>query len=163
MRTSIKAILVSLVLTAGACGGGSDGKDLSRFAGVWSPTAGTTTVTCSGASQTSAVTGNVTWAMGTSSDLIQTVSGSSCVIHADVEGDTASGVGTQTCVWDSTDAYYGDSLSTSISLTAYTFVIGSDGHTATENFSGTLLQTDNSTGLNTSCTYSETAGSYQKE
>jgi hypothetical protein len=117
----------------------------------------------SGASNTSAVTTNVTWSLGTSWDLIQTTSDSSCVIHADVEGSTASGVGRQTCVLESTDSYSGDPLSTSVSLTAYTFVISGDGHTATENFSGTLLQTDNSTGLNTSCSCSETAGSYQKE
>ena len=163
MKTSLKAILVTLALTTGACGGGSDGKDMAAFVGVWSPTAGTTTVSCSGSSDSSPVTTNVTWSLGTSSDLIQTAPGTSCVIHADVEGSTASGVGTQTCVFQSTDSYSGDALSTSLSLTAYTFVIGSDGHTATENFSGTLLRTDNYTGLNTSCTYSETAGSYQKE
>jgi len=163
MKTSLKAILVSLALGAGACGGGSDGKDMAAFVGVWAPTAGTTTVTCSGAQKTSPVDTNVVWARGSSSDLIQTTPNSSCVIHADVEGDTASGVGTQTCVFTSTDSYSGDPLSTSVSLTAYTFVISGDGHTATENFSGTLLQTDNYTGLNTSCSYSETAGSYQKE
>lgn len=163
MRNSIKALVVASLLTAGACGGGTDGKQMAAFVGVWSPTAGTTTVSCSGASKSSPVTTNVSWSLGTSSDLIQTTPDSSCVIHADVEGNTASGVGTQTCVFQSTDAYSGDPLSTSVSLTAYTFVISSDDHTATENFSGTLLQTDNYTGLNTSCTYSETAGSYQKE
>jgi len=163
MKTSLTAILACVVFGAGACGGGSDGKDMAAFVGVWSPTAGTTAVVCSGNTNTSAVSGNVTWSLGTSSDLIQTLTNSSCVIHADVEGETASGVGTQTCVFESTDSYTGDPLSTSISLTAYTFVISGDGHTATENFSGTLLQTDNYTGLNTSCSYSETAGSYQKD
>ena len=69
----------------------------------------------------------------------------------------------QTCDSQSTDDYSGDALSTSVSLTAYTFVISSDGHTATENFSGTVLQTDSTTGLHTTCTLSETAGSYQKQ
>ena len=35
-RASLKAILVTLTLTTGACGGGSGGKDMAAFVGVWS-------------------------------------------------------------------------------------------------------------------------------
>jgi hypothetical protein len=163
MRNSIKALLVTSLLTTGACGGGPDGKALSRFVGVWSATAGTTTTTCSGASNTSPVSGNLTWSAGTTSDLIYRFSDSSCIIHADVDGDTASEVGAQNCLAAGTDSYSGDPLALSYSFTAYTFVVSGDGHTATENLSGTLLLTDNQTGLNNSCTFTETAGSYQKE
>lgn len=160
MRNSLKTLLIASLLTAGACGG-SEGKDLSRFVGIWTPTAGTQTSSCGGAPTTSAITGNVTWSLGSSSDLIQPLfAESSCIVHADVDGDTASVVGTTTCMLPDTDAY-GYSVNNAISLTAYTFALSADGKTATENFSGSILQTDN--GSSTSCTFTETAGSYQKQ
>ncbi|HEY6475689.1 MAG TPA: hypothetical protein VI456_03855 [Polyangia bacterium] len=163
MQTSIKAILVSLVLTAGACGGGSDGKDLPRFVGIWAPTAGTQTSNCGGQPNTSAVSGNVTWSVGSTSDLVQASPlDSSCIIHADVDGDTASSTTPVTCTAQSTDDY-GGLVNTTVSLTAYTFALSADGETATENFSGTILQTDNTTGSSVTCTLTETAGSYQKQ
>ena len=38
-----------------------------------------------------------------------------------------------------------------------------DGKTATENFSGTLLETDDTVGTSTTCTMSETGAAYQKQ
>ena len=163
MRNSFKTLLVASLLTAGACGGGSDGKDLSRFTGIWTPTAGTQTESCGGTPSTSPITGNVTWSLGSTSDLIQNVfSAASCILHADVDGDTASVVGAATCMIPGTD-YYGYTVNNTVTLTAYTFALSADGKTATENFSGSILQTDNDLGSTTSCTFTETAGSYQKQ
>jgi len=163
MRNSLKTLLVASLLTAGACGG-SEGKDLSRFTGIWSPTAGTQTTSCGGqSSTTSPITDSVTWSLGSSSDLIQPVfSQTSCILHADVDGDTASVVGTTTCTIPSTD-YYGYAVNNTVTLTAYTFALSADGKTATENLSGSILATDSGTGTSTSCAFSETAGSYQRQ
>jgi len=161
MRNSLKTLLVASLLTAGACGGGSEGKDVGAFVGVWTPTSGNIMYTCAGQSVTVASTA-LTWAVGTSSDLIQTAPGSSCVMHADISANTATETGTQTCVIPGTDDY-GDSITDSLSFTAYTFVLGADGRTATENFSGTLLETDDTVGTSVTCTMSETGASYQKQ
>jgi hypothetical protein len=161
MRNSFKTLLVASLLTAGACGGGSEGKDLAAFVGVWTPTSGNIMYTCAGQSVTSPSTA-MTWADGTSSDLIQPVPGSSCVMHADIAANTATETGTQTCVV-STSNDYGDAITESFSFTAYTFVLGSDAKTATENFSGTVLETDDTLGTSTTCTMSETGASYQKQ
>jgi hypothetical protein len=161
MRNSLKTLLVASFLTAGACGGGSEGKNLGAFVGVWTPTSGNIMYACAGQSVTAPSTA-LTWAVGTSSDLIQTAPGSSCVMHADISSDTATETGTQTCVIPSVDSY-GDSITDSLSFTAYTFVLGTDGKTATENFSGTVLETDNTVGTSTTCTMSETGASYQKQ
>lgn len=161
MRNSFKTLLVASLLTAGACGGGSEGKELSRFTGVWTPNAGTQTESCGGAPTTSTITGNVTWSLGSTSDLIQPLfAESSCIVHADVDGDTALVVGTTTCMLPGTDEY-GNTVNNTVSLTAYTFALSADGRTATENFSGSILQTDD--GSTTTCTFTETAGSYQKQ
>ena len=163
MRNSLKTLLVASLLTVGACGGGSEGKNLERFAGVWAPTSGTQTTSCGGQPTTSPTTDSVTWSLGSSSDLIQPVlSQTSCFLHADVDGDTASLVGTATCMIPSTD-YYGYAVNNTVTLSAYTFALSADGKTATENFSGSILQTDNGTGTSVSCSFSETAGSYQKQ
>jgi hypothetical protein len=160
MRNSFKTLLVATLLTAGACGG-SDGKDLAAFVGVWTPTSGNIVYACAGQSITAASTA-MTWAVGTSSDLIQTAPGTSCVMHADISANTATETGTQTCVVPTTSDY-GDSITESFSYTAYTFVLGADGKTATENFSGTLFETDDTVGTSTTCTMSETGASYQKQ
>ena len=160
MRNSFKTLLVASLLTAGACGG-SDGKDFAAFVGVWTPTSGNVLFTCAGQSVTAPSTA-VTWALSSSSDLIQTAPGSSCVMHADTSDNTATETGTQTCVVQTTSDY-GDSITKSFSFTAYTFVLGSDGKTATENFSGTLLETDDTVGTSTTCTMTETGASYQKQ
>ncbi|HVV50311.1 MAG TPA: hypothetical protein VHO06_11670 [Polyangia bacterium] len=162
MRHALKALLVASLLTGAACGGGSDGKDLARFAGTWSSTAGTLVTTCDGQSSTSALSQTLTWSLGTSSDLIQTLPQTECIIHADVDGDTASELGTQTCTLATTDAY-GEPVNETVSVTAYTFALSADGKTATENLSSTVLLTNNSTGVSGTCTVTETAGSYQKQ
>jgi hypothetical protein len=160
MRNSLKTLLVASLLTAGACGGGADGKDLAKFVGVWTPTSGNVVFTCAGQSGSRPIAG-LTWSVGTSSDLIQPIT-NTCVIHADVSAQTASETETQTCVIPSVNEY-GDSITDSYAYTAYTFVIGSDGKTATENFSGTVLETDDTYGTSTTCTMSESGASYQKQ
>jgi len=152
-RTSIKAILVSLVLSAGACGGSSDGKDLAAIVGVWTPTSGNVVFSCAGQQATEATTA-LAWATGSSSDLIPALPNTSCVIHADVSAETAVAPDAQTCVVPGV-SNYGDSITDSYTYSAYTFVLGADGKTATENFSGTLLETDNTSGTSATCTMSE--------
>jgi hypothetical protein len=161
MRNALKALLVTFMLACGACGGGADGPDLSRFVGTWTPTAGTIALDCAGQSST-IPSGIVTWAIGSSSDLIQPIANTTCVMHADVSGVTAEEPNTQTCAVSTTDDY-GDPVTEMFSYSAYTFVINPDGKTATENLSGTVLVTNSYYGTSTTCTMSEAGASYQKQ
>jgi hypothetical protein len=147
-------------VTGGSAGGSGTGKDLSKFEGVWSTVSGSRTFNCAGTVTTDNPTGNVTWSAGSSSDLIQTDSMDSCVIHANVTGSTASEAGAQTCTQNGTDQS-GDSYTETVSTTAYTFVLAADGQTATENGSATLTF-NLGTGQSVTCTMSETA-SYMKQ
>jgi hypothetical protein len=49
-----------------------------------------------------------------------------------------------------------------IGITSYSFVIMPDGKTASENFSGTDAETDNTTTQTGNCTFTQTA-SYTKQ
>lgn len=162
MRNTLKTLWVTLSLAAAACGG-SDGKDLNKFIGVWAPTSGTYTQTCATDPANSGiyqVTGTDTWTTGTTSDLVQTVPGNACVFHADVSADTASGAPAgQTCTVNVTN---GDAFTEVSTYSAYTFVVSPDGATATENYSGTLVLTDNTEGWFDNCTFTQTA-SYAKQ
>jgi hypothetical protein len=160
MRDLVKALLVTFSLAGTACGS-SSGKDTSKFVGIWAPTSGITTQTCNGTSTTSPVSGNVTWTTGSSSDLVQEVS-STCVLHANVSGEVASEDGTQTCTSTGTDPTTGDSLTDVFTISNYTFTLTSD-TAASENASGNLVETDNTTGLSINCTESETGATYTKQ
>jgi hypothetical protein len=160
MVKSVKTILIGLTLTLGACSSGSGGGNVNKFVGVWAPSSGTFTVTCAGQSSTSQVTDTVTWASGTTSDLVQTVPGTSCVFHADVTALTATGVPGQTCSVESTNG--GDSITDRLAFTAYTFSLSADGLTGNESYSGTDMETDNTTGQSINCTFTQTA-QYSKQ
>jgi hypothetical protein len=155
MGKSVKMILIGLTLTLGACGSGGGSGNINKFLGVWSPTGGMYTVTCAGTPQTSQVTDTETWVAGTTSDLVQTIPGTSCVFHADVTALTAVGVPNQTCQVDS--VVQGVSVTDRLSFTAYTFSLSADGLTATESYSGTDNATNNSTGQSLNCTFTQQA------
>ena len=156
MRNAIRMFGLVSVLALSACGGGdSSGTDFKKFVGTWQATSGTSTTVCPGYDAfMDTVTGNVLWSMGVSSDLVQTVAGSTCPIMADVSGSTASGIPGQAC----TGSDGAGGLST-VTFAAYTFVISPDGHTAAENASGTFTYVVS--GATLLCTFNETA-SYQK-
>lgn len=137
-------------------------KNLGRFIGIWSPTSGTFTMTCNGSTSTGQVTDNVTWAMGATSDLVQALGGSSCVLRANVTASTASIASEQTCRVSSVDPGTGDAITDRYEFNAYTFVLSADALTASENLSGTLTETDDTLGLSVNCTFTQTA-SYQKQ
>jgi hypothetical protein len=164
MRDSIKILFVALSLTGVACGGSSS-KDLGKFVGVWGAPSGTFVETCPGnpsGGGTSQVTDTETWSLGSTSDLVQTIPGTTCVFHADVSGDTASeSPSGQMCTVNSTLAN-GDSLTAVLTITAYRFVVSSDDLTANETYSGTEQDTDNTTLESGNCTFTQTA-SYMKE
>ena len=160
MVKSVKRILIGLTLTLGACSSGSGGGNINKFVGVWAPSSGTFTVTCNGQANTSQVTDTETWAAGTTSDLVQTIPGTSCVFHADVTASTATGVPGQTCQVD--QIIGGDSVTDRLSFTAYTFSLSADGLTATESYSGNDAETDNTTGQSINCTFTQQA-TYSKQ
>jgi hypothetical protein len=147
-------------VTGGSTGGSGTGKDLSKFEGVWSTVSATQNLLCPGGSTTLTDNSNVTWSAGSSSDLIQTSSSNSCVIHANVSGSTAVEAGAQTCTLSGTDDT-GVGYTETVSTTAYTFVLAPDGQTATENSSATLTF-NFSTGESVTCTMSGTA-SFMKQ
>ena len=132
--------------------------------GVWSPASGTFTANCPGGSgtTTSLVTENVTWASGTTSDLVQTIPGTTCIFHANISGSTATGVASQTCTVNTAATAVSDSFTDLLGFTSYTFVLMPDGMTASENYSGTDMETDNTSGATGNCTFTQTA-SYTKQ
>ena len=152
VRSTLALAFLGLLLQG--CGGGSDGGSVTRFTGTWHPTSGTVTTTCPGlAPDTSSVTSNLIWSKGISSDLVSTDPSTSCILNADISGSTASGNGPPCTFSDG----IGGTLT--LTITAYTFALASDGQTAQENGSGTAV--DNNSGQTLTCTVSETA-SYQK-
>jgi len=164
MRDSVKVVVMALSLAGVTCGSSGGSKNVAGFVGVWSPASGVYTQTCPGDDAntgTSQVTDTETWAMGTTSDLVQTIPGTSCVLHADISASTATATpANQTCTVTSTGG--GDSITQALTLTAYNFVLSSDGLTATENYSGTMVLTDNTVGVSENCTFTQTA-SYSKQ
>jgi len=148
MRMISKAMLVSALAVLGACGGGSGGGGIAKIKGTWMPTTYLSTVTCGGIASTQNVGSNIVWSMGTTSDLIQTEAGSTCVLLADVTGYTASAIPGQSCV--QSDAV-GDVIN--ITLTSYTFSLSADYQTATEAGSGSAFVTFTD-GSSATCVYS---------
>jgi hypothetical protein len=153
MRNAITMLGLVSALALSACGGSSE-NDVGRFLGTWRPTSGTFTEICPGYdAATGPVTSNVIWQRGVSSDLLTTDAATGCAVTADVNGSTATGV-SPTC----TVPLDGGAVAT-VSWTGYTFVISADGHTATENGSGTSTYVIG--GATLPCTFTAT-GSYQK-
>lgn len=113
------------------------------------------TITCAAGNIQSTAGTNETWAMGVSSDLVQTSAGSNCVVSANVTGTTASALPGQSCL---TSDSSGDVIN--ITLTPYTFSLSADYQTAQESGSGQaqITFTDGSSAI---CTYSLIA-SYRK-
>jgi hypothetical protein len=157
MRTFGTLLAIAMMagsLQACSSSGNGGGASASKFIGTWHPTSGTVTTTCPGlGTDTSAVVDNIIWAMGVSSDLVQTDPSTSCVLTAHITGSTAAGTGAPCTVSD------GAGGTATITITSYTFVLGADGQTGTENGSGTVV--DNNGGVSITCTLSETAA-YQK-
>jgi len=156
MRNAIKMFSLVSVLALSACGGSnSGGSDLKKFVGTWRATAGTLVITCPGyAAQTVALTGNAMWSMGVNSDLLAMTALTSCPLMADVTNATASGIPGQACT--GTD---GDGGTSTVTFAGYTFVIAGDGHTATENASGSITYVAG--GASSICSFNE-SGAYEK-
>ena len=156
MRNLTRVLLATLSLVGVSCGS-SNSK--SEFIGTWSPS-GTYTLTCGGDAQTTQLTDNITWATSSTSDLIQTSAGSSCVIHANVSGNTATASAGQSCTTSGTDDT-GAAYQMTINLQNYTFVVAADGHTAQESLSANVSYI--SGGVTTPCTMVESAVSFTKQ
>jgi hypothetical protein len=126
------------------------GKDLCAFVGTWTATSGTVALTCAGSPSTSQVTGTDVWQLGTTSDLIQPASsGGGCALLADVSGKTATALPNQSCSMSM------GSETVNLTISTYTFVLGSGDTTATEMASGTGIAS--SSGVSETCTYTEMA------
>jgi hypothetical protein len=153
-------VVVSLAMTVAACGGDGEtsGKGLDRFVGIWSPSSGMLTATCNGRVFPEPVTENLIWQTGSSSDLIQSL-GESCVLRANVAGGTASLATQSSCTTNGVDSY-GYPFTDVFNFGAYTFVLGADGLTATENLSGNVVETIAGQSIN--CSFNQTAA-YQKQ
>jgi hypothetical protein len=166
MRDSVKALVVTLSLAGAACGSSGGGKDLAKFTGVWGQPTGTFVETCPGnpaGGGTSQVTGSETWSMGSTSDLVQTIAKlNNCAFHADVSANTATGTPAGQMCTVQTSLANGDSLTAVLTFTTYNFVVSPDGLTAMENFSGSEMDTDNTTLQTGTCSFTQSA-SYTKQ
>jgi hypothetical protein len=166
MRDSVKTFLVALSLVGAACGSSGGGKNVAEFEGVWAPASGVFTETCAAdnpPTTTTQVTNNVTWSPATTSDLVQTLPGlPTCLLHADISGSTATAVAGSMCTVTTAQSATSDAFTDVIGITSYSFVIMPDGKTASENFSGTDAETDNTTTQTGDCTFTQTA-SYTKQ
>lgn len=149
MRNAIKMLGLVSALVLSACGG-DKGDDLGRFIGTWQPTSGTVTEVCPGYTFNATLT-STTWRAGLSSDLVSTDALGACSLTADVAGSTASGTPGTSCA--NADGTF------RATFNSYTFVVSPDGHTASENASGTMVYVDG--GATIPCSFNET-GSYQK-
>ena len=148
---------LGIFLYAG-CGSGSGicvdptdgGKNLCAFIGTWTANSGTVTLTCAGTPSTSTVTESDVWQAGTTSDLVQPASsGGGCVLLADVSGNTATALPNQTCSTSS------GSDTVNLTISTYTFVLGTSHAAATEPASGT--GTVSGSGVSETCSYTEMA------
>lgn len=149
--------------TTSAGAGGFSGKDLSRFIGTWLPVSVTINRSCSNqASESNPSAARVVWFAGITSDLAQQIPGTSCLVPANVQGDTASLVGSPSCTFPGVGDN-GNTVTVAETVTAYQFVVAADGSTATETGSTTERLTDDTTGDTTTCVVSEVGGSYQKQ
>ncbi len=137
---------------AGAGGGVLTGKAL--FIGTWTITTGSTTIDCTGTPQTQPLTGSDIWAAGTSSDLVLDPS-TTCPLKANVTGRTAIGEPGFTCTTSGTDSSTGAAYTTLLEADAYSFIIASDGKTASATLTGTATYT--SGGTSVPCDFSEQA------
>lgn len=131
---------------------GDGGKNLQLFIGTWQPTSGSETLNCTGQPQTDSITDNTIWQMGTTSDLVQPPDSSGCPLLANVSGNTATALPSQSC----TESMSG--LTLVLTVKSYTFTVAAGGTTATESASGTAVTTGVAA---LSCTVTESA-TYKK-
>jgi hypothetical protein len=156
-------LLPPLAVLAG-CSGSAD----NAFIGTWKATSGTTTRTCNGTMTTLPLASNNTdsWASGSNATIVLTNEFGS--LNATVSGSTAT-LSTGSGVWleafpgdgavsPSTDVAAG-TFSGNVSVTDYTFALGSDGKSATETYAGTVSVAED--GGTAPCAVTETA-SYEK-
>ena len=142
------------LLALSACGG-DKGDDLGRFVGTWQATSGTLTAVCDGYTYTAALTGNIVWSEGISSDLLQTDQSGTCSMMADVRGLTASGVPGKSCTGPD-----GAGGVQTVTYSTYTFVaLPRRAHRDRERLWTASTFVDQ--GVSLVCTFNGT-GSYQK-
>lgn len=154
MRNAIRMLGLVSVLAMSACDGGGGG-DSDQFVGTWRAMSGSVTRICpGGAPSTEAVTGDVIWINGGSSDLAATSVLTPCRLKANVTDATAFGDLGSGCT-KSDDA----EGSTMVTVTTYTFAILKDGRTARESASGQVTRVDHGTAI--TCSFNESA-SYQR-
>jgi hypothetical protein len=154
MRNAIKVLGLVSVLAMSACDGG-EGGDSDQFVGTWRAISGSVTRICpGGAPSTEAVISDVVWISGGSSDLAAASVLTPCRLKANVTGATASGDPGPTCM--QSDGADGSMM---VTFTSYTFVISTNGRTATENSSGQVIHVDRGTAI--ACAFNESA-SYQR-
>ncbi|MEO7035806.1 MAG: hypothetical protein ABI548_17860 [Polyangiaceae bacterium] len=139
--------------SSGSSSGGGTATGNALFIGTWTITSGSTTVDCTGTPTTDPLTGNDIWAAGTDSDLVLDPD-TSCPIKADITDRTASAQPGFTCTTSGTDSS-GSPYTSVLKADDYSFVVSSNGKTATGMLSGTATYTEDGTSV--PCTFSEQA------
>jgi hypothetical protein len=152
MRYAMKMVGLALVLALAGCGGGGD---VDRFVGNWRPIDGTLKKVCpGGVERTEAMTDDVVWSNGASSDLVTVTSLMPCRLKADVIAESAYVVPGHHCTESD-----GAGGTATVTFSRYTFSIQPDGLTALESATGQVTHLRE--GEATSCSFVET-GRYQK-
>src|SRR5262249_39230283 len=118
------SLLLAVAATVPGCGGSSapsQPPDPSRFVGTWEVVASLLSVVCSnGGKQTVEITAPTTFALGTTSDLVDT--DPTCPIRYDVAGDVATAQPRQRCARPE--------LITTLNLDDVTFTLSGGGSAA---------------------------------
>ena len=140
--------------SAGSSSGGGSATGAALFIGTWTIATGSTTIDCTGTPSTQPLTGSDIWAAGTDSDLVLDPS-TTCPLKADITGRSAIGQPGFTCTTSGTDSTNNAPFTSTLDADDYSFVVSSNGKTATGMLSGTVTYTESGTSV--PCTFSEQA------
>ena len=156
---TVAAIACGVLVMSGVGCGDSSGdtgqaSTTDQYRGVWSPSAGSLTITCGNDTFTSTVTGNIEFIGGSDSDLVYT-DDQGCNFKFNATDSKASVQPGQSCTYEDTSDN-GTQFEAAISPTQWSFEQSSD-TTLTESLNGSMTLTPKGSSNSVDCNISGTA------